>query len=78
MTPLEKAAKAYALAEGYPDDFKDDVDGEYRAWCFEVARAVLMAVREPDEETCLSACKTEGVANRWQAMIDAILAEPQP
>lgn len=45
MTPLEKAARALAAAEGhFPwENFRP----EYHETCYDRARAVLMAVREP-------------------------------
>lgn len=82
MTPLEKAAKAIATAEGhYPwDAFRTD----YHEACFEKARAVLMAVREPEDAIRAIGRKAHD-ASEWggnrregdcfTAMIDAILNE---
>lgn len=48
MTPLEKAARA-ACAEFYSPEHGADIDFLSKEWG-PIARAVLMAVREPDDE----------------------------
>ena len=73
QTMLERAARAARGVqvgedeEGYPV-----FPGPHTA--LELARAVLMAVREPSDSLSAAAQSTEG----WEAMIDAILNEPQP
>lgn len=70
MTMLERAARAASGVQvgedekGYPV-----LPGPNTA--MEIARAVLMAVREPDEAMSKAVQSTEG----WEAMIDAILNE---
>lgn len=78
---LEKAARAafYAMPrdpdrEGLDCDTWDEMwqDGVDPNSCFHVvARAVLMAVREPSDSLSAAAQSTEG----WEAMIDALLLE---
>lgn len=84
---LEKAARACGEADGFDwDEFRPDpalreeLRNEYRAQ----ARAVLLAVRDPDKALWLSGMHgTSGLRNEiapdtvsaaWRAMIDAILS----
>lgn len=67
MTMLEKAARTLQIEAA-----KDENDilltvGESLV----LARAVLMAIKEPDETLSRATQSTEG----WEAMIDAILNE---
>ena len=74
MTPLEKAARA-AMAHEWGHPISDNqFDATNRAYWEAHVRAVLMAVREPENAGKLSA-----IGNAiWRERIDAILAEPQP
>lgn len=83
MTMLEKAARAArkeidklrkARVPEYPGSWKthdglgwENLDDVVAA----ATRAVLMAIKEPDETLSRAAQSTEG----WEAMIDAILNE---
>lgn len=76
MTPLERAARA--ADEELQDAFHENRDPDQ----FKIARAVLMAVREPDEamKTAWLNAETHGTESAWflhrhRAMIDAILAD---
>lgn len=79
---LERAARAAAEEAGRHDltySYGHD-NGAYEA----IARAVLMAVREPDE-AMIEACRSQSLSPIWNefiatnhtAMIDAILNEDQ-
>lgn len=78
MTMLEKAARA--AYDGYEFKQRDDMGGCLRFddlagfqkdnWR-SIVRAVLMAIKEPDETLSRATQSTEG----WEAMIDAILNE---
>lgn len=66
MTPLERAARA--LSDG-PNPSE---------WCWEKARAVVEALREPSDDM-LEAADEAGPdragSTYWRAMIDALLVE---
>ena len=67
MTMLEKAARALAVLDGWKED-------HWRGFIAE-ARAVLAAIREPDE-AMLSAAYGDAIVGHgaaYTAMIDAIL-----
>ncbi|GAA0768743.1 hypothetical protein [Brevundimonas olei] len=69
MTMLERAVWAAGdVAATMTDDVRHVLSN---AAIERVARAVLMAVREPDETLSRAAQSTEG----WEAMIEAILSE---
>jgi hypothetical protein len=80
MTQMEKAARAAS----------DVLVGEYDTNCIdprEIARAVLMAVREPDEAVVAAVRAEQGDCNGYEdnaaraqikAFVDAILANPKP
>ena len=79
-TMLERAARALADAESdrmqgtfYPSGQKlfERMPGRY----YELARAVLMAVREPGDDMKESAGWSEYDAGCWAEGIDAILGE---
>ena len=70
-TMLERAARA--AADVYFGPYVVVAYPTSSVWT-DVARAVLMAVREPDEAMSQAVRTTEG----WEDMIDAILNEPQP
>lgn len=86
MTMIEKAARA--VSEHHPN--KDwgwgSMHQEEIDYCFAVARAVLLAVREPDIGTTLLGMKSAEVLRSgtvsgsnalFTAMIDAILEAPK-
>lgn len=88
-TPLEKAARA--VFEAMPQDAWDgslltwdSATDEQRAFGIPIARAVLMAVREPDRDTALAIdyalIQSSSRPGAWQAGIDHILrgGETQP
>lgn len=79
-TMLERAARAAALADGVLPECDSWVD------YFPITRAVLMAVREPDEVAILDGERAawddtnsmpaiRAMPKAWRAMIDAILAD---
>lgn len=73
MTDLERASHAVEDALASDDNHPDDI-----------ARAVLLAVREVSQETynagwaAMSGEPDAGPGEPWLAMIDFILNEPQP
>ena len=73
MTDLERASHAVEDALASDDNHPDDI-----------ARAVLLAVREVSQETynagwdAMSGDPDAGPGEPWLAMIDFILNEPQP
>lgn len=73
MTDLERASNAVEDALASDDNHPDDI-----------ARAVLLAVREVSQETynagwdAMSGDPDAGPGEPWLAMIDFILNEPQP
>lgn len=79
MTPLEKAARAAKAADL-------EWTPAMGTWDEHIARAVLMAVREPDNETSWGLATASGTRNHlraaqdFTAMIDHILrgGEAQP
>lgn len=90
MTPIERAARAICVTFGYDPDSDDQVGlgepGDVNWNMFEDhVRAVLTAIREPSEAMVKAAQqakfpvyrdgKDHGTIPRWQAMIDAMLAE---
>ncbi len=89
MTSLEKAARAVAFVTAdhkhTSDEWWDSLTPDEQTCAFDIARAVLLAVREP-EENALKAARdlrqwehglwSEGcVTDTWPAMIDQILQE---
>lgn len=78
-TMLERAARAAAYewlrADFEHDDAVRHVDNEWEDFSG-VARAVLMAVREPDERTLVAGYVIRSTDGKFTAMIDAILNEP--
>lgn len=85
MTPLSRAARAHHGA-GW-----DDLGPERKAVALEAMRRALGELREPgeaaldagwvvgiNEQIAEQRTLPEGAARVWQAMLDAILAEPQP
>jgi hypothetical protein len=89
MNMLEKAARAAAIKLQFRDFGHEDENGDWHMTaaqaadfglaCSEVARAVLAAIREPDE-AMLAAAMTSWVngfdrksSTIYRAMIDAIL-----
>ena len=76
QTMLERAARAAAY-RWFLGDFEPEAAAAAAAndWTdFEdIARAVLMAVREPSEAMSQAVRTTEG----WEDMIDFVLNEPQ-
>jgi hypothetical protein len=74
---LERAARA--VCELHGGDYWDKAANYERDRYFDVARAVLMAVREPDEATrwrMAESCTGDTIHDtHFTAMIDAILAE---
>ena len=93
MTPLEKAARALFDASPFRDTegpYEAQSDS-YQELCMTYARAVLMAVRDLDDEADAVALMAgravlpefdeplqEDAKACFTAMISAILAEPQP
>ena len=79
MTMLEKMARAtYAnWIEGVEDlePAWDALPESHRDRLIRCQTAALQAIREPDEAMCVAACRTEGVARRFTAMIDHVLSE---
>lgn len=89
MTPLEKAARAACVAAGHDPNVTFDVCtgdpadsyswGGYR----NIARAVLLAVREPGEDVLVAVFEAAddlpemGPSGVWEAGIDAILNDPK-
>lgn len=71
MTMLEKAARAAYESPHGPNRLWSDLTHTGKQLAINQVRAVLMAVREPDEAMSAAARTTEG----WEAMIDAILNE---
>lgn len=90
MTALERAATTVAAclvdAPVAPTFSMADVNGWTEEKAYEIARAVLLAVREPDRAMIIAGNDEDGYCNdgtafnaecsqHWQAMIDAILNE---
>jgi len=82
MTPLEKAARAVCELEGGDWDAKsfahtpsgNDPEDMRRGY-IDIARAVLMAVREPGESAETAGDNAPYRHLVWERMIDAILNE---
>lgn len=77
QTILERAARAAHDYAKTPYGSSDPMPESWRlnGWHYQnIARAVLMAVREPTEAMSQAVRTTEG----WEDMIDFVLNEPQP
>jgi hypothetical protein len=79
MQTLERAARAlYARAETYPPYALSQMN---EVLATDLARAVLEAIREPDEGMLVSLlgeeCGLEEAGRRWQSAIDSILSEKE-
>lgn len=84
-TMLERAARALALLQGAEWDARSAMEtpggerpDEMRSGFLDQARAVLMAVREPDGDMLGAGDKVFNHGchgSTWTAMIDAILAD---
>ena len=89
-TTFERAVKAVALSDGFTakelstmrGDPRLDPTPEYEA----IVRAVLQAIREPDEETVVALVTAPldfgdhsggNLARSWRAAIDSILSQSQ-
>lgn len=79
MTPLERACRALWRLEGHPKIISSKGEAQWRGYIPQ-ARAVVEALREPDEAMVRAATiKAERVGGAdfirlYKAMIDAVLA----
>jgi hypothetical protein len=86
MSPIDRAARALALAQSGVDEF-DALDEGMQETLRQNVRAVVRAIREPSEGMAQAGFDAEATANAhktqphhvvpavWQAMIDAALAD---
>lgn len=82
MTPLERAARAAEAAVFNPaGGYSVSIRGDIEVFYANIARAVLTAIREPNEAMKRAAEEREAIFpigepfDQWFIMIDALLAE---